>query len=314
MIEDFDVLCLGEVLVEVATPEPLGHDVPATLGFSGDALNVAAAAAAAGARVGLLATLTDDELGQAIAARIGQLGISTEMLRYASGQQGVYLAHSDPTGERQFSYARYGSVGSTLGPDSLPIGAIKHAGAVVASGIACAISQRTRAAVLRAAQAARRFAYDPNFRPRLTTVAQAATTLTELAPHSWLVTPSFPVETAALLGADSAVGAGHRLRQLGARNVAVTCGAAGVQLVTNDLEAWIPSVSAPHVVDQTGAGDAFVGTLTARLVLGDTTEYAAWQAAAASSLVVGGRGGTGLVPTLDETRQHLASTLSGPRP
>jgi len=56
-----------------------------------------------------------------------------------------------------------------------------------------------------------------------------------------------------------------------------------VQLVTNDLEAWIPSVPAAHVVDQPGAGDAFVGTLTARLVLGDTMECAAWQAASSRS-------------------------------
>jgi sugar/nucleoside kinase (ribokinase family) len=83
----FDVVCLGEVLLEVATQAPFGHDVPAVLGISGDALNVAAAAAAAGARVGLIAVLTDDELGRAITARVAQLGISTELLQYAPGQQ-----------------------------------------------------------------------------------------------------------------------------------------------------------------------------------------------------------------------------------
>ena len=78
----FDVVVIGEILVEVATTSPFGHGVPAQLGISGDALNVAAAAAAAGARAGLLAVLTDDELGQAIAARIGRLGISTGLLKF----------------------------------------------------------------------------------------------------------------------------------------------------------------------------------------------------------------------------------------
>ncbi len=73
------------------------------------------------------------------------------------------------------------------------------------------------------------------------------------------------------------------------------------------VSAWVPSVPAPAVVDQTGAGDAYVGTLTARLVLGDDLVTAARLAAAASSLVVGGRGGTGLVPTLAQTRAHLAT-------
>lgn len=302
----YDIVCLGEVLVEVATQSPFGHDVHAVLGISGDPLNVAASAAAAGARVGLVAVLTDDELGHAIATRIAELGISTDLLHFATGQQGVYLVHSDPHGEREFAYARSGSIGSSLSPDHLPADVISTAGAVVASGISCAISPATRAAVVQAAQSARRFVYDPNYRPRLTTSQAAAHTLAELAPSAWLVTPSHPGETAALLSADTALAAGRRLRALGAQIVAVTCGATGVQIVADDTEAWIAAVPAAIVVDQTGAGDAYVGTLTARLVLGDDLIWAARQAAAASSLVVGGRGGTGFIPTLDQTRRHLA--------
>ena len=73
------------------------------------------------------------------------------------------------------------------------------------------------------------------------------------------------------------------------------------------VETWVEAVPAPSVVDQTGAGDAYVGTLTARLVQGDDLLWAAQQAGAAASLVVGGRGGTGYVPTLDETRAHLTT-------
>jgi 2-dehydro-3-deoxygluconokinase len=115
--QPFDVVAMGEILLEVATDVPFGHGVPAQLGISGDALNVAAAAAAAGARTALLAVLPDDDLGQAVAARIAELGISTDLLKFRPGQQGVYLVHCDPDGQREFSYARSGSVGSTLGPD-----------------------------------------------------------------------------------------------------------------------------------------------------------------------------------------------------
>ena len=301
--DSYDVVCLGEVLVEVATTAPFGHDVPAVLGISGDTLNVAAAAAAAGARVGLAAVLTDDDLGRAIAARVEALGIDTGLLHFSAGQQGVYLVHSDPAGEREFSYARSGSVGSTLSPDHLPAAVLRAAGAVVASGIAGAISPSAREAV----RVADRFVYDPNYRPRLTGAADARELLAELAPDAWLITPSHPGETSALLGVDSAAAAAERLRALGTEIVAVTCGASGVQVVAAGVSAWVPSVPAPAVVDQTGAGDAYVGTLTARLVLGDDLVTAARLAPAASSLVVGGRGGTGLVPTLAQTRAHLAT-------
>lgn len=304
----FDVVVMGEILVEVATDQPFGHGVPAQLGISGDALNVAAAAAAAGARVGLLSVLTDDDLGQAIAGRIAELGISTHLLKFRRGQQGVYLVHSDPDGEREFSYARSGSVGSTLGPDDVDPTVFSSAGAVVAGGIACAISTTARAAVVKAASLAARFVYDPNFRPRLTTVADAAAALTELAPLAFMVTPSFPGETAALLGVSTPSEAVATLRSLGAANVAVTCGAKGVQLDSGVDSVWVPAIPAPAVVDQTGAGDAFVGTLTARLVLGDDLPTAARYGAAASSLVVGGKGGTGFIPTFEQTRAHAAAS------
>ncbi|MCU1518766.1 MAG: PfkB domain protein [Pseudarthrobacter sp.] len=315
-IRPYDVVVMGEILVEVATDLPFGHGVPAQLGISGDALNVAAAAAAAGATVGLLSVLTDDDLGRAISARIAELGISTDLLKYRAGQQGVYLVHCDPDGQREFSYARSGSVGSTLGPDDVDAGIFSAAGAVIAGGIACAISASSRAAVVKAASLAQRFVFDPNFRPRLTSPEEATAVLTELAPDAFLVTPSFPGETRVLLGTSSPQEAAAALRARGTKNVAVTCGADGIQLewggdVKNDGNSvWVPAIPAPAVVDQTGAGDAFVGTLTARLVLGDSFPTAARYGAAASSLVVGGKGGTGFIPSLDQTRAHAASAGS----
>ncbi|WP_258064446.1 PfkB family carbohydrate kinase [Arthrobacter sp. ZGTC131] len=312
----FDVVVMGEILVEVATDVAFGHGVPAQLGISGDALNVAAAAAAAGARTGLLAVLTDDDLGQAIAARIRELGISDELLTFRTGQQGVYLVHCDPDGQREFSYARSGSVGSTLGPDDVDPAVFSAAGAVAAGGIACAISASSRAAVLKAAALAGRFVFDPNFRPRLTSVEEATAVLAELAPRTFLVTPSFPGETSALLGCDSPKEAAVKLRSLGAANVAVTCGAEGIQL-DGDLpngehdSSWVGAIPAPSVVDQTGAGDAFVGTLTARMVLGDALPAAARFGAAAASLVVGGKGGTGFIPTFEQTSAHALRATEG---
>ena len=316
MQQQFDVVVMGEILVEVATDQAFGHGVPAQLGISGDALNVAAAAAAAGARVGLLAVLTDDDLGRAIAARIVELGVSPELLKFRPGQQGVYLVHCDPDGQREFSYARSGSVGSTLGPDDVDPAVFSAAGGVVAGGIACAISTTARAAVVKAASVAQRFVFDPNFRARLTSVEDAAAALLQLAPGAFLVTPSFPGETGALLGTSTPAEAAARLRSLGARNVAVTCGAEGIQLDGEGRDgaaesAWIDSIPAPAVVDQTGAGDAFVGTLTARMILGDGLAEAARYGAAAASLVVGGKGGTGFIPTLEQTRAHAAGSPAG---
>ncbi|MEJ8640659.1 PfkB family carbohydrate kinase [Streptomyces sp. MS1.HAVA.3] len=63
----------------------------------------------------------------------------------------------------------------------------------------------------------------------------------------------------------------------------------------------------PAPVDATGAGDCFTGTATARLVLGDRLADAVAYGAAAASLSVSGRGGTGRVPAFTETAALAAA-------
>ena len=153
---------------------------------------------------------------------------------------------------------------------------------------------------------------------------EATAVLAELAPRTFLVTPSFPGETSALLASSSPTEAAAKLRGLGAANVAVTCGAEGSsstvncwavttehELSSDNDSSWVDAIPAPSVVDQTGAGDAFVGTLTARMVLGDSLAAAARYGAAAASLVVGGKGGTGFIPTFEQTSAHALQATEG---
>jgi 2-dehydro-3-deoxygluconokinase len=309
--EEFDVLVLGEVLVELSADGPLDDGATVRLGFSGDALNAAAAAAAAGARTGLLARIPDDELGDRIVEGISGLGVCTALVRRFPGQHGIYLQRTDPSGARGFFYARSGSVGSQLCPGDLPRQVVERAGVVLASGIACAISDSAAAAVLEASGTARCFVYDPNWRPALIPAAGAAGWLRLLAPRASLVTPSWPGEVSALLSPVQAPGstaprtpqaAASAVLALGAGAVAVTCGADGVVLDTGSGPVRIPSCPPPEVVDQTGAGDVLAGTVSARWALGDDLPEAVRLGSAAAALSLGGAGGTGYVPSLEETR------------
>ncbi len=299
------VVVLGEVLVELSSTEPFAAGASMRLDFSGDALNVAASAAAAGARAVLAARVPDDELGDALLARCAELGVETASVTRAPGQHGVYLTHADPAGARQFAYARSGSVGSQLRPDDLDAELLAGADVVVSSGIAAAISESAREAVRRAAEVSRRFVFDPNYRPRLTSAEAAAAFLREVAPHAEVITPSWPGEAQALLGLGADVtprDAALAALRLGSRAVVLTCGPAGAVVATRDDVVEVPAPTAPLVVDQTGAGDCLTGTLAARLAAGDPLDEAVRLAVAAASLSVGGQGGTGHVPTLEESR------------
>jgi 2-dehydro-3-deoxygluconokinase len=302
--DSVDVLVLGEVLVELTARQELAEGAVLTLGISGDALNSAAAAAAAGARTALLARVPDDELGDVLVARVAALGVDTAWVRRVPGEHGMYMHQADPSGNRQFHYARRGSVGSGLAPEDVPAALVRAATVVLASGVTCAISPTARAAVQRAAELATCFVYDPNWRPRLADGHAAARDFAELAPHAFLVTPSWPGEASTLLGGgvEDPVDACAAMRRLGAKAVALTRGADGVLLDDGgrltDLPAYTPSV----VVDQTGAGDVLAGTVVARLAQGDALVDAVRLGAAAAALSLEGEGGTGRVPTLAESR------------
>jgi 2-dehydro-3-deoxygluconokinase len=304
------VVVLGEILVELSSTRPLGDGAELRLGFSGDALNTAAASAAAGARTALVARVPDDELGDQLLARVAALGIDTSRVVRAPGQHGMYLTHADPDGERQFVYVRRGSVGSTLAPEDLDDELLGGAQVVVASGVACAVSDSAAAAVLHAATRARRFVYDPNFRPRLTGADRAGEVLRRLAPLCEVVTPSWPGEVEQLLqlapGTPPEV-ALAAVCELGSVGVVLTRGPRGALVAAAGRVTAVPGVPASEVVDQTGAGDCLTGTLAARLALGDGLVEAVRLGTAAASLSVRGRGGTGHVPTLEETRAALAA-------
>ncbi|MFE1869579.1 sugar kinase [Streptomyces sp. NPDC059496] len=312
----YDVLVLGEVLVEIHAGTALreaADGTPARISYSGDALNAAAAAAAAGARTALLAVVGDDELSVPLLNRAAALGVDVSHVRRAPRPNGAYLLSADTEGDREFVYWRTHSAGSTLGPGHVASWRDLLTGcrALVTSGITGALSPSSRDAVLAAARlvhgAGGHVTYDPNFRSRLTGPAEARELLAEIAPLTGLLKASCPADARALVDTADPGTTAARCRALGARTVVVTTGADRLLLDDGTRAAYHPVPVNPEPVDATGAGDCFTGTTTARLVLGDTLEDAVAYGTAAASLSVSGRGGTGRVPAFGETAALAAA-------
>lgn len=70
------------------------------------------------------------------------------------------------------------------------------------------------------------------------------------------------------------------------RSAIVTLGASGVVVVSPGAVSHIPAAAVEQVVDTTGAGDTFVGTIAARLAQGDSLEDAASEGVVAAGLTV----------------------------
>ncbi|MEV6984289.1 sugar kinase [Sphaerisporangium sp. NPDC051017] len=308
-----DVMVIGEPLVEFSASGPLTEADTFRLSFSGDALNAAVAAAATGAHVALVTLVGDDEFGERLVRFAAAHGVDTRWMRHGAGSTGAYAVGADPGGERAFTYMRACSAASRMGPDDVVAAPLEETAVLLVSGVTAALSRSCAQAVLHAAQtvdaAGGRVVYDPNYRWRLTGPEAAAATLASVAPWAALVTPSSPGDTLPLLATADPAEAARACLALGARAVAVTRGPDGVLLADGEgTPEDVPAIPAAAIVDQTGAGDAFAGTLAARLALGTPLREAVRAGTAAAAISLAGQGGTGRVATPEEIERLLAGS------
>ncbi len=101
------------------------------------------------------------------------------------------------------------------------------------------------------------------------------------------------------------VAACRELMARGPHSVVATLGVRGVVVVTAEGHIAIPGLAA-QVIDTTGAGDCFVGTLAACLARGQTPFEAARYANAAASCAVEKLGAAPSMPTAKEVATRLA--------
>jgi 2-dehydro-3-deoxygluconokinase len=309
-----DVVVIGEPLVEFSASAPLTEADIFHLSFSGDALNAAVAAAATGAHVALVTLVGEDEFGERLVRFAAAHGVDTRWMRRGTGSTGAYAVGADPSGERAFGYMRACSAASRMSPSDVSRAPLAETAVLLVSGITAALSASCAHAVRHAAdivsQAGGKVVYDPNFRSRLTTPGAAAGMLAALAPYTALVTPSCPGDSLPLLGTADPAEAVRACLALGAGAVAVTRGAEGVMLGDGDgPPVEIPAIPAVTIVDQTGAGDAFAGTVAARLAAGDPLRGAVRAGTAAAAVSLEGQGGTGRVATPQEIQRLLAGAV-----
>ncbi len=265
----------------------------------GDTLNTLAMASRLGARTAYLTRLGDDAFQTPIRATFAEHGVDGSLAAVGPGFNGLYFIEVDGRGERRFHYVRAGSAASRMEPDDLPDAVAASAKIFFTSGITQAISTTARATVLHAVRAAkaagRQVAYDVNFRPRLTSSAEAAAGLKELLPHVdvlFLSEEDVPVAAEAMY---VPCGSPKKLAQeLWERGVSTLVLKAGPEPVViydrvgrQVLEVRPPTVTA---VDTSGAGDVFNGAFLQGVALGMALDAAAKQAAAAAALQVTARG------------------------
>jgi 2-dehydro-3-deoxygluconokinase len=234
--------------------------------------NVAIGLARLGHRVAFVGRVGDDAIGRAVRRRLlaEEVGVDA-LLTDAEAATGLLLRERRGNGPSEVLYRREGSAGSRLCPDDVERAADKLATArwLVTSGVTLALTERCRAAVHAALDAAQRngarVCIDVNHRAKLWSADDARRAIDEVLPHADLLLAGAD-EAELLTGLADTDGAAAELRARGARAVVIKLGARGAEAHA-DAGVWREPAAGPPVVrDLVGAGDGFAaGYLSALL-------------------------------------------------
>jgi 2-dehydro-3-deoxygluconokinase len=286
----FDLIGIGECMVEFFSEEPLNSAKTLQRSFGGDVLNSLVSLTRLGGRSGFITRVGSDPFGAGLLDAWAKEQINTECAPQVAGDNGVYFISVTADGEREFTYRRQSTPASQITPADLNEAYIASSHWLLLSGITQALSPSARATTLAAARMAKengvKIAYDPNYRPRLWAnhggIKAAREAFHEIAQYADWLLPSHPAD-GVLLGEEleDNLEVGFATAKQFATftpNVALKCGPDGVIITTPNSSEHVQGVKAVKVVDTTGAGDCWNGTFLYKLQCGRSPAEAAQAA------------------------------------
>jgi ribokinase len=259
-------------------------------GSGGKGANQAAAAARLGASVTFLGRVGDDEFGAPLVQALGEKGIDTSLVKQVSGEStGAAFITVTPDGENAITVAPGANRSLTpqdadaaseaIGDSRVLVAQMEIPVETVVRAVEIAVQRGIRALV--------------NLAPTFEVPRELLEKLDPLVVNEH--------EAAFLLGGevegvDGALSAAPKLLSLGPQSAVVTIGEAGAVFASGESSNHLPAPKV-DVVDTTGAGDAFVGALAARLASDASLEDAVAYAVRAGAAAVTKVGAQGALPT-----------------
>jgi len=266
-----DVVALGELLIDFTMEHADEAGYPTMTAHPGGApANFLAALAKFGRKTALLGKVGTDKFGRLLMETLKTAGIETCGL-VAADDVFTTLAFVtlDETGDREFSFARKPGADTCLRFDEIDLSLIDRAKAFH-FGTLSLTDEPARSATVRAVEYARAqgklITYDPNLRKPLWKDLETAKEqmLWGLA-HADVVKIS-DEEVGFLFDMKPEEGAKYILEHYGVKLVFVTCGADGCYFSNGMACGHVPGLAGIRVVDTTGAGDIFGGSVVHKLL------------------------------------------------
>ena len=306
------IVTIGEALVEVMRPSigvPLDREGTFSGPFASGAPAIfAVAAARLGYPVRFIGSVGRDAFGRLLRTRLQVEGVDTAGLYSASGHAtGVAFVAYAPDGSREFVFHLRHSAAGVMAAEQIDPAYFTNLGWLHISGSTLALNESCRAACWRAVELAKaaggRVSFDPNLRPELLPVDQAAPIFSSFLESADLLVPTAG-EAQSLAGIADDDRAAQVLIGSSEKILVYKRGAAGCTVYAAGKRIDVPGFEVQEV-DPTGAGDCFNAAFLVGLEESWPLEQVARFACAAGALAVTKQGPMEGAPTRNEVAALL---------
>ena len=270
-----DVVALGELLIDFTSIDTGSDGYPVMAAHPGGApANFLATLAKFGARTALLGKVGADSFGAMLVKTLSDAGIETRgIVRADDVFTTLAFVTLDAHGDRAFSFARKPGADTQLRFEELDLSLIDEA-KVFHIGTLSLTDEPARSATYKAVAYAKErgklITCDPNLRkPLWRDLAEAKEQMLWAISQADVVKIS-DEEVAFLWGVSPEEGAEKLLKEYGVKLAFVTRGAKGCYFKNAVACGHVPALTGLHVVDTTGAGDAFFTGVAIGLTYGKT--------------------------------------------
>ena len=261
----YDIVSMGELLIDFTCQSADAEGYPTMAAHPGGAVaNFLAAVTKFGGKTALMCKVGTDAFGRLLVGTLEKAGIVT---RGVVMDDDVFTTLAfvtlDPSGDREFSFARKPGADTCLRFEELDLSLIDEAKAFHFGTLSLTdepVRTATQKLVAYAKSKGKLITYDPNLRKPLWKSMNMAKEQLIWGLSQADVVKISDEEVEFLFGLGVQEGARYILDHFGVKLVFVTCGAEGCWFRNRCAQGHVPGLSGITTVDTTGAGDIFGGS------------------------------------------------------
>lgn len=300
MEETFDIISVGESLIELSGNEKVRSAECFHKYYGGDALVTSVAASRLGAKVGFITRVGNDVFKDYLMESWISEGLDISNVKISEEPNGLYIIARPSVHEKEFIYYRKKIAPTKLSIDDISEDYIKKSRSVYTTGITQSLSLSAKEAVSELYKVAKKnnimTAYDPNYSSKILSPEEAKENFYAVVENVDVLFLSTKYDTKNLFDTSSPENIIKQIRDFGVKIVVLKSADKGGYFTGYGGEVTFTDFYTKDVVDTTCSGDTFNGAFMYGVLNGYTPKEASRLACITAGLQAKGIGAVKSIP------------------